>query len=57
MAAAVRPSVALAVLSQDGIRRRPAAGKIVDVVLEAWGNFVITAMAGNFATFFGSGDS
>ncbi len=33
------------------------AGKIVDVALEAWGIFVITAMAGSFATFFASGDS
>lgn len=33
------------------------AGKIVDVALEAWGIFVITAVAGSFATFFGSGDS
>jgi hypothetical protein len=34
-----------------------SAGKIVDVALEGWGIFVITAMAGSFATFFGSGDS
>ena len=33
------------------------AGKILDVALEAWGIFVITAMAGSFATFFRSGDS
>jgi hypothetical protein len=33
------------------------AGKVVDVALEAWGIFVITAVAGSFATFFSSGDS
>ena len=34
-----------------------AAGKVVDVALEAWGIFVVTAVAGSFATFFRSGDS
>ena len=34
-----------------------AAGKVVDVVLEAWGIFVVTAVAGSFATFFRSSDS
>ena len=32
-------------------------GKIVDVCLEAWAIFVITAVAGSFATFFSSGDA
>jgi len=32
------------------------AGQIVDVVLEAWGIFVVTAVAGSFASFFTSGD-
>jgi hypothetical protein len=32
-------------------------GKVVDVGLEVWGLFVITAVAGSFATFFSSGDS
>lgn len=32
------------------------AGQIVDVVLEAWGIFVVTAIAGSFASFFASGD-
>lgn len=32
-------------------------GKVVDVALEAWAIFVITAVAGSFATFFSSGDS
>jgi len=34
-----------------------AAGKIVDVGLEAWAVFVVTAVAGSFASFFSSGDS
>jgi hypothetical protein len=33
------------------------AGKIVDVALEVWAIFVITAVAGSFASFFNSGDS
>ena len=34
-----------------------AAGKVVDVMLEAWAIFVVTAVAGSFASFFTSGDS
>lgn len=34
-----------------------AAGKVVDVSLEAWAIFVVTAVAGSFASFFTSGDS
>jgi len=34
-----------------------SGGKVVDVVLEIWAIFVVTAVAGSFATFFGSGDS
>jgi hypothetical protein len=33
------------------------AGQIVDVVLEAWAIFVVTAIAGSFASFFSAGDS
>jgi hypothetical protein len=33
------------------------AGQVVDVVLEFWAVFVITAVAGSFASFFRSGDS
>jgi hypothetical protein len=32
------------------------AGQIVDVVLEFWGIFVVTAIAGSFASFFMAGD-
>ena len=31
-------------------------GKVVDVILEVWAIFVITAVAGSFASFFTSGD-
>ena len=34
-----------------------SAGKIIDVLLEGWAIFVVTAVAGSFATFFSSGDS
>ena len=34
-----------------------AVGKIVDVALELWAIFVVTAVAGSLATFFRSGDS
>jgi len=33
------------------------AGQIVDVGLELWAIFVVTAVAGSFATFFSAGDS
>jgi len=33
------------------------AGKIVDIGLEAWAIFVVTAVAGSFVTFFSSGDA
>lgn len=34
-----------------------AVGKVVDVGLEMWSIFVVTAVAGSFSTFFASGDS
>ena len=34
-----------------------APGKVVDVMLEGWAVFVVTAVAGSFASFFSSGDS
>jgi hypothetical protein len=33
-----------------------AGGKVVDVFLEVWALFVVTAIAGSFAAFFGSSD-
>jgi hypothetical protein len=32
-------------------------GKILDVLLEVWAIFVITAVAGSFSAFFGTGDA
>lgn len=32
-------------------------GRLVDVMLEAWSIFVVTAVAGSFASFFSSGDA
>jgi voltage-gated potassium channel len=34
-----------------------SAGKVLDVVLEAWAIFVVTAVAGSFAAFFQTGDA
>jgi hypothetical protein len=34
-----------------------ASGRFVDIAIEAWGVFVVTAVAGSFATFFSTGDS
>lgn len=31
-------------------------GKIIDIGLEAWAVFVVTAVAGSFASFFSSGE-
>lgn len=33
-----------------------SAGKVVDIVLEFWAVFVVTALAGSFASFFRAGD-
>jgi ABC-type uncharacterized transport system permease subunit len=33
-----------------------SGGKVVDVVIELWAIFVVTALAGSFATFFKTGD-
>jgi hypothetical protein len=34
-----------------------SGGRVVDVGLEIWALFVVTAVAGSFATFFGTGDA
>ena len=34
-----------------------SAGKVLDVALEAWAIFVVTAVAGSFASFFQTGDA
>jgi drug/metabolite transporter superfamily protein YnfA len=34
-----------------------AAGRVLDIALEVWALFVVTAVAGSFAAFFGAADS
>ena len=34
-----------------------SGGQVVDVLLELWAIFVVTAVAGSFASFFSSGDA
>jgi hypothetical protein len=50
-------SVQLLTISSSMTNPLTPVGKIVDVGLEVWGVFVITVVAGSFATFFTSGDS
>lgn len=49
-------SVQLLTVSSSMTNPLTPAGKVVDVALEAWSIFVVTAVAGSFATFFSSGD-
>jgi hypothetical protein len=46
------------ILSVSSSLKNPitGGGKIVDVVLEFWAIFVVTALAGSFASFFRAGD-
>lgn len=50
-------SVQLLTISSSIKNPLTAAGKVLDVALEAWAIFVVTAVAGSFAAFFQSGDS
>jgi hypothetical protein len=50
-------SVQLLTVSSSMTNPVTPVGKIVDVALEAWAIFVVTAIAGSFATFFSSGDA
>lgn len=50
-------AVQLLTISSSMTNPLTAVGKVVDVGLEVWAVFVITAVAGSFATFFSSGDS
>lgn len=50
-------SVQLLTISSSITNPVTAAGKVVDVALETWAIFVVTAVAGSFASFFTSGDS
>jgi hypothetical protein len=50
-------SVQLLTISSSMTNPLTPVGKVVDVGLEVWGIFVVTVVAGSFATFFTSGDS
>jgi voltage-gated potassium channel len=50
-------AVQLLTVSSSTTNPVTAAGKVIDVALEAWAIFVVTAVAGSFASFFSSGDS
>ena len=50
-------TVQLLTISSSITNPLTAGGKVVDVALEAWAIFVVTAVAGSFASFFSSGDS
>ena len=55
--AAFFTGVQLLTVSSSVTNPLTSAGKIIDVILEMWAIFVVTAVAGSFATFFSSGDS
>ena len=50
-------AVQLLTISSSVTNPLTAGGKVVDVVLEGWAIFVVTAVAGSFASFFSTGDS
>lgn len=55
--AAFFTSVQLLTISSQIKNPLTSAGRIVDLGLEAWSMFVVTAVAGSFASFFSTGDS
>ena len=55
--AAFFTAVQLLTVSSSVANPVTAAGKVIDVLLQVWAVFVVTALAGSFATFFRSGDS
>lgn len=50
-------TVQLLTVSSSMTNPLTAGGRVVDVALEVWAIFVVTAVAGSFASFFSSGDS
>ena len=50
-------AVQLLTISSSVTNPLTTGGKVVDVALEAWAIFVVTAVAGSFASFFSTGDS
>ncbi len=55
--AAFFTAVQLLTISSFAKNPLTSGGKVVDVLLEMWGIFVITAVAGGFASFFSTGDA
>jgi hypothetical protein len=55
--AAFFTAVQLLTVSSSAKNPLTSGGKVVDLVLEIWAIFVVTAVAGSFASFFTSGDS
>jgi hypothetical protein len=55
--AAFFTAVQLLTVSSSAKNPLTSGGKVIDVLLEMWAIFVITAVAGSFASFFTSGDS
>jgi hypothetical protein len=49
-------AVQLLTISSSLANPLTAGGKVVDIALEAWAIFVVTAAAGSFASFFSSAD-
>jgi hypothetical protein len=54
--AAFFTAVQLLTVSSSAKNPPTSAGKVVDVLLEVWAIFVVTAVAGSFASFFTAGD-
>jgi hypothetical protein len=50
-------TVQLLTISSQMSNPLTVGGRVVDVALEAWAIFVVTALAGSFASFFSSGDA
>jgi hypothetical protein len=55
--AAFFTAVQLLTVSSSAKNPLSSGGKVLDVFLEIWAIFVVTAVAGSFASFFTSGDS
>jgi drug/metabolite transporter (DMT)-like permease len=50
-------TVQLLTISSSITNPLTAGGRVVDIALEAWAIFVVTAVAGSFASFFSTGDA
>ena len=55
--AAFFTTVQMLTVSSSAKNPLTSGGKVLDVFLEIWAIFVVTAVAGSFASFFTSGDS